>query len=406
MNILYMVPYVPSLVRVRPFNLIRSLSELGHKVTVATLWTNEREREEANQLKGYCHQLQLEYLPQWQSILNCLVSTSSSTPLQAVYSWNRGYAERLAELAGEHDGRRPFDVIHVEHLRGVRYGLYLKSKLPEIPVVWDSVDCISYLFKQAAHHSRKRISRWLTHFELGRTERYEGRLPAQFNRTLVTSPTDQDEILALADRPKDLAAVSVLPNGVDLDYFKPVPFGDREEATLVISGKMSYHANVTMVLYLAQAIMPIIWKECPEVKLWVVGKDPPREIATLANNPQIQVTGTVNDIRPYLQRATVAVAPLLYGAGIQNKVLEAMACATPVVSTLKATSALSLQPGQVLLVADEPQGFARHVLDLLGDPTYQQRVGLSGRQFVEKNHHWVEIARRLEGVYREVVYAN
>ena len=296
MNILYVVPYVPGLVRVRPYNLIRSLSTLGHKVTVATLWTNEREREEAEQLINYCHQIEVEHLPQWRSMWNCLVSLPSLTPLQAVYSWHPGFAERLSTLAADSSGQRLFDVIHVEHLRGVRYGLYLKSKRPEIPVVWDSVDCISHLFRQAAQHSRKWISRWLTQFELGRTERYEGWLPGQFNHTLVTSPADQDAILALDSHPKVPSTVSVLPNGVDLDYFNPISFEDREVDTLVISGKMSYHANVTMAVHLVQEIMPIIWKERPEVKLWVVGKDPPREIATLANNPAIRVTGTVLDI--------------------------------------------------------------------------------------------------------------
>ena len=141
-------------------------------------------------------------------------------------------------------------------------------------------------------------------------------------------------------------SISVLPNGVDLGYFYVGEELKREPATLVISGKMSYHANVSMTLEMVREILPVIWDQRPETKLWIVGKDPPREIQELGQHPKITVTGTVPDIRPYLQNATIAVAPITYGAGIQNKVLEAMACATPVVASSQAVSALNTISGK------------------------------------------------------------
>ncbi|MDH7487867.1 MAG: glycosyltransferase, partial [Anaerolineae bacterium] len=184
-------------------------------------------------------------------------------------------------------------------------------------------------------------SRMLTAFELGRTRRYESWLPSQFDHTLVTSRIDRDALLALVGNGAErVRKISVLPNGVDLGYFVPDESLPRENDTLVVSGKMSYHANVTMVLDLVDKIMPHIWAVKPEVKLWIVGKDPTPEIKSLNQKNGITVTGTVDDIRPYLQRATLAVTPISYGVGIQNKVLEAMACGTPVVSTPQAVSTL------------------------------------------------------------------
>jgi glycosyltransferase involved in cell wall biosynthesis len=112
----------------------------------------------------------------------------------------------------------------------------------------------------------------------------------------------------------------------------------------------------------------------------------------------------VPDIRPYLQKAIVSVTPLTYGAGIQLKVLEAMACATPVVSTSKATNPLSVIPDQDILIADDEPEFARKVIRLLNNPSLQRKVGLAGRRYVENNHHWGSIATRLEGIYNEIIY--
>jgi glycosyltransferase involved in cell wall biosynthesis len=228
-------------------------------------------------------------------------------------------------------------------------------------------------------------------------------LLTQFDRVIVTSQADKEAFINLTTSPTNNWPLSVLPNGVDLEYFSPGGDDQREPATLVISGKMSYHANVSMAMHLYQSILPLIWEHEREVKLWIVGKDPPPEIREIGKHPAITVTGTVDDIRPYLRRATVAVAPLTYGAGIQNKVLEAMGCATPVVTTPRAVPALSVNPGEDILVAQEPLEFAKKVLMLIKDPDTQREVGEAGRQYVERNHRWDKVARQLEGIYNEVI---
>jgi glycosyltransferase involved in cell wall biosynthesis len=195
----------------------------------------------------------------------------------------------------------------------------------------------------------------------------------------------------------------VLPNGVDLEFFHPRRDVQREAQTLVFSGKMSYHANISMVKYLAAEIMPRVWREQPEVRLVIVGKDPVPEVRALGADPRITVTGTVEDIRPYLWRATVAVVPLVYGAGIQNKILEAMACGTPVVTTSRTLSALKVTPGKELIAVDGAEAFASEVLALLKEQGRREAIGAAGAEYVRRWHSWRSIAERLVGVYVETM---
>ena len=404
MNILFIVPYVPDKVRVRPYNLIRNLTALGHQVSVATLWSNDAEMSAVEQLKSDCHQVFTEQTNRWHAISSCIATLPTSKPLQAAYSWQPKLARQLKSLVNQNND--DFDVVHVEHLRGSRYGLFLKSVLnsknKKLPIVWDSVDCISLLFRQASKKSRNLVSRLMTYFETDRTYQYEKWLLGQFDRILVSSSVDKSAFESMQNIGIEQPEISVIPNGVDLDYFHPLSSGAREPATLVLSGKMSYHANVAMALHLVYDILPVVWFRNPEVKLCIVGKDPPQSIRKLAQNPAIQVTGTVDDIRPYLQHATMAVAPITYGAGIQNKVLEAMACGTPVIATTQAVSALSIRPDRDAIIADEPGKFAQSVLDLLENPDRQREVGQAGRRYVEENHRWADISLKLERIYGQV----
>lgn len=407
MKILFVVPYVPSLVRVRPYNFIRFLFERGHQITLATLWTDNEESGDLERIKPFCQQVVAFRLSRIASYKNALLALPGKAPLQSVYSWDAGFARQLVNLIQKENAAEPFDVVHVEHLRGARYGLYIKktlkdgSRSEDLPVIWDSVDNISKLFRQASAHSRKLSRRLLTQFEWQRTRRYEGYLVDQFDRTLVTSPWDREAFAELLTDGARISQIQVVPNGVDLDYFQPGNETMRDPASLVISGKMSYHANVSMCLDFVSQTMPKIWERRPDVKLCLVGKDPPAEIRELTRNPSITVTGTVEDIRPYLQKATIAVAPLTYGTGIQNKVLEAMACATPVVTTPQAVSALKTTPGADVMVGKDSDELSTIILNLLGDSDARLHLGEAGRRYVEMYHCWQDIVGQLEMIYQQ-----
>jgi sugar transferase (PEP-CTERM/EpsH1 system associated) len=401
------VPYTPNFIRSRSLGFIKALTANGHRVTVATLWSGPGERRDVEALAAQVSAVIAEPIGRARSLWNCLCAVPTGEPLQARYSWSPDLSKRLTQAVRQ----QPFDVVHVEHLRGARYGLpvmeALKAAGVRTPVVWDSVDCISDLFRKAARHSRTATVRWAARVELPRTERYEGSVASRFARVLTTAEEDRQGLLRLAARELGAPAaealasrIVVVKNGIDLDYFTPVTEG-REPATLVMSGKMSYHANVAAVTAFAEHVMPRVQRRRPEARLLLVGKDPTPDVRKLAERPGIAVTGTVDDLRPYLYRATLAVAPIQYGVGIQNKVLEAMACATPVVATSQAIGALGTTTGHDIAVADGPDEMADAVLNLLDRPDDRKRMGLAGRRYVEQHHDWRSVAVRLADIYRE-----
>jgi len=454
MRILYLTPYVPDAIRTRPYNLLKAMAGRGHALTLLCVAQGDglfarrpsaAEEAALAELRACGIRAAAVVLPRWRSLLNCLLALPSATPLQAVYCWSPTLARQLAVELGPVSSRftppaaalptpsaslaapalERYDVFHIEHLRAARYGLCLGNSKFEIrnsnclhpPIVWDSVDCISHLFAQSAERSRNLFGRVVTRLELPRTRRYEAMLLRAFDHALVTSAVDQAAFAALRPEPQgvnfqpptsnlqlptsNLQPPTVLPNGVNLARFCP---GDAplREPEIVFSGKMSYHANVTAALYLAQEVMPLIWQERPDARLIIAGSGPPAAVQSLAG-PRVAVTGYVSDLASLLRRAAVAAAPMPYGAGIQNKVLEAMACGTPVVATPQAVSALAAQAGAEVLVGTNAAELAAHVVRLLGDPAAARRIGAAGRAYVERQHDWASIAERLEQVYGEEI---
>ena len=405
MRILFIVPYVPTLIRTRPYNLLRTLARRGHSLTLATLWETPREHAALAALADENVEVLAAPLPRWRSAVNSLYALSSHLPLQARYCWQPALAAQLAQRLSTPGVK--FDVIHVEHLRGAEYGRWVQRRPlgQRPPLIWDSVDCISLLFAQTARHSRSRLGRWMARLELHRTRRYEGEAVQSFDGVLATSDRDAAALEQLAAELAGTSAgpthrVQTLPNGVDTDYFYPA----REPVTasrVVFSGKMSYHANVSAALTLVSDIMPHVWTKNPEVEVVLAGSAPPREVRALASRfaPRVTVTGHVADLRPHLQAAALAAAPIPYGAGIQNKVLEAMACGVPVVASPQASSAIAARPGSELWVAESPEAFATQILHLLSDPALRQALGAAGRQYVETHHRWDRIVGHLEALY-------
>ena len=398
MKLLWILPYTPTSIRTRPYNLLQALIRAGHHLTLATVCEKPEERETLEKLSAQGVRVISEHLARPQMAINLGVAFWGGKPLQSRYSWSPRLAGRLINLLRNEQ----FDAVHVEHLRGSVYGLLAAKVLAGARqaerVVWDSVDCISLLFEQAARRSRSGFGRWVTRLELPRTRRYEQALVGSFPTTLVTSANDKAAFERLAGR--SLPQVRVLPNGVDSAYFSP---GDEPKAAaeVVFSGKLSYHANVTAALHLVQQVMPHVWAARPETRVVLAGKDPANEMVRLGQaDPRVVVTGTVADLRPYLRRATVAAALVPYGAGIQNKVLEAMACGTAVVGSPQSAAALDVLPGREMLVVDGAEAQAQALLHVLENDILMAQLSAAGRAYVAAQHDWGRIAAQLEEIYQ------
>ncbi len=395
MRILCVTPYVPSPIRTRPYNLIRELVRQGHSVTLLTAATSPEEVQQAEELRDWGSRVEVFRVPRVRSAWNCLAALPTGEPLQAVYAYHPTMARRLTALADP----QAVDIVHIEHLRAAR----LVRAVDKVPVVYDSVDCISLLFEQTLRITPHWKARIMAAADLARTRRYEAHLLIRYDQVVVTSRRDKEALEDLARRyllpPARPAPVTVVTNGVDLEYFRPQN-GPREGRMVVFTGKMSYHANIAGALYFARQVLPRIWAHDPQVEFWIVGKDPPPAVRQLAQDERIKVTGAVADLRPYLARAAVAVCPVPYAVGIQNKVLEALAMGTPVVCNVAALAGLEARDGEDVLRADNADDFARQVSRLLNDPELAARLSASGRRYVETHHRWDALTARLVGVYQ------
>ncbi|MER3457432.1 MAG: glycosyl transferase family 1 [Chloroflexota bacterium] len=397
MRILFISPYIPTPIRTRPYNLIRALARRGHAITLLALQAPGDPAAPPEEIIRACQRWATVPLPRGRVLWNTLWAIPQDLPLQAAYSCSPQMVG-LIRQALKAVTSSSFDVVHIEHLRGALLGAVVQG----VPKVYDAVDCISLLFERAWRQAPSWRHRLMAGIDLTRTRRFEGRIVAAMDAVLVSSPEDRAALARLCSADAT-ARIAVLPNGVDLDYFRPADRDEVECSGVAFSGKMSYHANIAAALDLAQTIMPLVWEAYPETTLTIAGKDPPREVRGLGHDPRICVTGTVPDLRPILSRAAVVACPLRYGAGIQNKVLEAMALGRPVVASAQAAVALNAVPGRDLLMGRDLSEVAQHVIRLLGDPGLRREIGQAGRRYVEAHHDWDDIAGRLEGFYQGAI---
>jgi glycosyltransferase involved in cell wall biosynthesis len=195
----------------------------------------------------------------------------------------------------------------------------------------------------------------------------------------------------------------ILENGVDLDYFQKAPPGIAERLKLVFVGMMGWMPNSDGIKYFVSEILPRIRKEFPDIEIDIVGKDPPEDIVKLSEMPGIRVTGTVDDVRPFVWGAQVYVVPLRFGGGTRLKILEAFAMHKPVVSTSLGCEGIECRNGKELIIADSPSDFADAVILLLHDPAKREALSSNALQLVEATYGWQRLGDKLLHYYDELV---
>jgi glycosyltransferase involved in cell wall biosynthesis len=263
-------------------------------------------------------------------------------------------------------------------------------------VVLDEHNLESELLERMRQGERSRARRLYNRMECLKFGRLERRLWARVGAVAVPSEREASTV-----RQRTSTPVSTVPNGVDLDFFTPGR-EDPEPARLVFTGLLSYRPNFDAVMYLVDEILPRIRRLHPDVVLSVVGHGQESHLQQL-RRPHVDVTGWVEDVRPYVARAAVVVVPLRIGGGTRLKVIEAMAMGKPIVSTSVGCEGLDVSHGEHLLVADGPERFASEVGRLLDDRQLALALGAAGRERAVEAYSWERVAGRLEELYESVL---
>jgi glycosyltransferase involved in cell wall biosynthesis len=226
---------------------------------------------------------------------------------------------------------------------------------------------------------------------------YEGEVCRRVARVIAVSDVDAKKI----SRMFHVSPVLHVPTGVDVEHFTPA--AQRTPAIdLVFVGSMDWMANIDGVEFFVEQILPLIHREKPDCNLTVVGRRPPPRILQYAkDDPRIRVTGTVDDVRPYLWDSAVSIVPLRIGSGTRLKIYESMAARVPVVSTAVGAEGLEIHPPRDIRIADSPADFARECLELLDNPNARQELAAAGWDLVSSRFSWDQVTRNFEAILEE-----
>ena len=378
------LPYPPDRGdRYRTFNFIRQMSA-EHDVVLVSFIGSEKERAHVEALEPYCSAVHVVLQTPLQSVRAVALNAWRKTPLQVLYYRSRAMRRTIDELAAT----ASCDAVYIHLFRMAPYGERLRDHYRIV----DLTDAVSREIEQSLPY-RGLLSRAVYTLERPRIERYE---------RLVTA--DCDEAWFIAERDRRVLARAcpeadtyVVPNGVDLERYRP-PAKEPGPHELVFVGNMSVLHNIDAVQYLVREILPGVRARAPEAHLTVVGADPVPDILALNEHPAVTVTGFVPDLNRALNRAAVFVAPLRFAAGVQTKVIEAMAAGRPVVTTRVVNEGVGAVPDRDLLVADDPAVLIGQIAALCGDPERRRRLGAAARRFVAEHHTWRVLTDRMRAV--------
>lgn len=383
MNILFLchrIPFPPNKGdKIRSYHILTHLAK-EHTVHLGAFVDDPADMRYADTLRGIIGG-ECELVPLGAAArMRMALAFARGAPLSASYFASDRLARWLDRILQKHDIGRAivFSTAMAPYLLE-RGDFDLKR------VIFDMVDVDSDKWRQYAGAAAG-LRAWIYRREMRTLLALERRAAFAFGATLLVSPHETETFAQLA--PESTERLYSVVNGVDLKFFAPNgaypnPFG-ANEIPVVMTGMMDYWPNAEGAIWFARSVLPLIRATRPEARFYVVGARPSGGVRSLAA-PDVVITGKVDDVRPYLAHAGAVVAPLKLARGLQNKVLEGMAMAKPVVTTAAAAQALDVSSGKELWIADEPEAFARAVIGALGAPA---EVAATARRYVEHNHDW------------------
>lgn len=381
------IPYPPNKGdKIRSFNLLKSLAR-DYRIFLAAFVDDRNDWQYEAELHNYCTELLLlgiENKHKYRTLTAFFTNEALSLPYYRQVRLQSWVDEKI-----QHENISRVFVYSSAMAQYVR-----EDKYRELHRIIDFVDVDSEKWRE---YSRRRgfPMNWLYRREAVKLLEYDRCLAREFDASLFVSEHEAELFKTLA--PESQQRITFINNGVDSHYFSPEhefssPYG-ADEKVLVFTGAMDYWANIDAVSWFAQEVFPQIVREVPQARFYIVGARPGDKVKKLAAKPQIHVTGAVKDIRPYIAHAAVAVTPMRIARGIQNKVLEAMAMAKPVVATPAAMEGIDAAPGQP--VCESARAFSQACVELLAREDNSE-LGQRERQQILDAFNWDRNLMKLE----------
>lgn len=401
MNILLLTPQLPYPPRqgttIRNFGIIRHLAQ-QHTLDLVTFLAPGETLTPASPLHTLCRRVVA--LPQPVRALSSRLAATLLSPLPDM-------ALRLEDPAMHRavqslTAAQAYDILQIE---GIELAQYARHAPPATRVVFDDHNCETLLQQRAAQTDLRTPRRWhaaaYSLIQWQKLRRYEAAACHAAAATIAVSEPDGRALSRLAPD----ATIQVIPNGIDLDDYAQARHAPGPDApfTLLFTGKMDYRPNIDAMLWFAQEVLPRLLAHTAHLRGQIVGLNPHPRLDVLRTIPQVEITGGVPDVRPYLAAAHAYIIPMRVGGGTRFKALEAMACAKPIVSTSLGVEGIPVQDGQELLMADTPDQFAAAVLQLVYD--YAQggslaaRLGAAAHRFVAAHYTWQRILPQMDALY-------
>lgn len=382
-NVLYLVhrlPYPPNKGdKVRSYHLLKHLSA-QHQVFLGTFIDDPDDLQHIETVGNFCSALHVARLNPKLAKIRSLNALLADEPLTLRYYRDaglQGWVDRICR-------QQNIDAIVVFSSAMAQY----VESVTRIPILIDFVDVDSAKWSQYAPNHGWPMS-WLYRREGRRLLAYEREIAHRSARSFFVTKTEAALFTEMA--PECAIRVDALCNGVDADYFsnddnRQSPYA-TDATPIVFTGAMDYLPNIDAVRWFAAEVLPDLLERRPQIHFHIVGRSPTPEVLALAN-ANVSVTGTVPDVRPYLQHAAIVVAPLRIARGIQNKILEAMAMAKPVIASAECAAAVDAVFGQELLTATTAADFIAEIEMLLQDGQLSSNIGRAARQSVLARYSW------------------
>jgi polysaccharide biosynthesis protein PslH len=383
------LPYPPTWGFVtRVYQIIQLLAR-KHEVTVLT-YAEDPGSPHVQALRGVCNDVHTVSLQIGQGAKRAGQLASLFSPVS--YQRRRHYSDEMQRALTTLAGRQRFDVIQVESSQMACFEFD-----PRAVLVLDEHNIEYELLYRTYLTERSPLRRAYNWIEFRKFKHEE---IGAWRRATGTVTTSDREAVIIHDLVPANPTICV-PNAVDVEYFSPSSEPADPDA-LVLTGLMKYRPNVDAATYFVREVLPQIVAVRPRLKFYIVGGEPPDEVTRLAG-PNVVVTGTVPDVRPFVRKAAVVVVPLRMGSGTRLKVVEGLSMRKAMVSTSLGCEGIDVEDGKHLLIADTPAAFATAVLRLLDDAALSASLADAGRDLVDRRYRWERVVADLEGFYDQLL---